>query len=568
MVVMTASSADTLILRQLNAIPVTTLIEQLQRKIFSNFYKLCSIDTCLNKSIRVFKNQISIENMLEAIVSLQKIFVSAYDELDEAKKRSLKEMFSIERKKIEDVLNQLSIENEEERVLRDNVIENITLLGKQIIVATSFDDQRVCKAVDFIKKGGVNPGYTMTNQEGTKFTIKQGNTVGHTLSEAFSSMVLNEIVKSFGVANPSLKLIANAFLIVKELGENDKSASIETRCNMALFAASQWSSDRASFEACQLFGLKKRIKAAGTRQVEDFKDLRELNAACDLGLETIIMPSALIVDFDLHTENFMLKINDEAVKNMHHKEQIKVHIELLQREMSKSNGVTREARITYLKGIITTLKDLGARVFFHKIDHDNGFYRYVDPARKVDFLTHRTSPIHRVGTLFKSQPTLHITELTGGTKEGMDQLLLSDKGIDKLLKINFEVQLAIMSKVSDEFFKILREKSIAIAGKDNKKQCNAAEFYLLNEFYHHIKEKRMPMPSDVSDDDIYILRSTILTQLELGAKLKVSDLHEQVYNRLLEKDKTGTLSAKQIELKTFLEEQCCPTFKQHQEFGL
>jgi len=162
------------------------------------------------------------------------------------------------------------------------------------------------------KEGGINPGYTITNGQGVRFTIKQGNTVGHTLSEVFSSMVLTEIVQTFDISDKSLALIAKSFLVVKESA--DKSDSIESRCRTTLYAASQWSNDKISFKACELFGLKNRLKAAGTRQIEDFEDLRELNTACNLGLETITIPTALIVDFDFHTENFLLKINDRHVK--------------------------------------------------------------------------------------------------------------------------------------------------------------------------------------------------------------------------------------------------------------
>src|SRR6185437_6998604 len=121
--------------------------------------------------------------------------------------------------------------------------------------------------------------------------------------------------------------------------------------------------------------------------------------------------------------------------------------------------------------------------------------RYTDPARKVNLLTHRTSPIHRVGVIFKTQPTLHITEVTGGTKEGMDQLLLSDHGVERLLKINLPEQQAIISRCLNNFSKHVREKSILIA--DDPIQINNAEFYLLNEFYHHIAELSMSAPKEI-----------------------------------------------------------------------
>ena len=84
-----------------------------------------------------------------------------------------------------------------------------------------------------------------------------------------------------------------------------------------MYAASQWSSDKLSFDACRLFGLKKRVKAAGTRLSDDFDDLRELNAVCDLGLEKIFIPTSFIADFDLHTENFQLiLLGNSRVKSL------------------------------------------------------------------------------------------------------------------------------------------------------------------------------------------------------------------------------------------------------------
>jgi hypothetical protein len=161
--------------------------------------------------------------------------------------------------------------------------------------------------------------------------------------------------------------------------------------------------------------------------------------------------------------------------------------------------------------------------------------------------------------LFKTQPTLHITEVTGGTKEGIDQLFLSDHGVERLLKIRFDEQQSIVAETLEVFFKRIHEKSILIAGK----QCSRAEFYLLNEFYYHIAELNMLTPKEVSDIDLNKIKKSISDKLELGTKFKVKDLFEQVYDRLLEKKKTNTLNAKQNELIAFLEEQnSATTFKE------
>ncbi len=428
---------------------------------------------------------------------------------------------------------------------------NNNFLPKPLTTAVAFDDERVNHATKCIRKeDGINPGYQITTTIGT-FTIKQGSTVGNTLSEVFSAMVLNKIVHIIDdVHDNSRTRVANAFLVVKN--RETTNISIEDNCKTRLYAASCWSSDKVSFKACQLFGLKTRVKAAGTRQADDFKDLLELNKTCDLGLEMITIPTALIADFDMHTENFMLKINDQNIKDKDKKMQFDGHIKIFEQYMNKMPDITRQERLTYLKGIIDILKKLGANVFFHKIDHDSGFYRYADPKRKVDFLTHRTSPVHRIGIFFKTQPTLHLTEITGGTKEGMDQLWLSDKSIERLLKVDLDHELAIVLQTAGEFFEVIREKSQVLAGENH----NAAEFYLLNEFYYHIKEESIPMPEHIGMSDLDAMKHLILEQLKLGTQLKVKDIHEQIYNRLLEKERMKeTLTEKQMQLKVFLEKQ-------------
>lgn len=493
---------------------------------------------------------------MEKIIKDIAILQNTLKEANRAETEILKKQVLKERKSIKKSLNTLSLFNNEEMKFRTTIIENLKKLEGQVKFTTEFDDDRIHQAKKSVKKEtGANPGYTVTNAENTRFTVKQGSTVGNTLSEVFSSMVLSEIIQASGTEDTSQVMIANAFLVVKNLEDKDKGATLEERCKKRLYAASQWSNDRASFEACQLLGFKKRKKGAGTRQVQEFEDLRQLNAACNLGLEKIVIPTALIADFDLHAENFMLKINDLKVKE-EHKKQVSVHLDLLKELMENTSGLSRKFRMDSLIVNIKVLKELGVNVFFHKIDHDSGFYRYADPRRVVDFLTHRTSPIHREGMFFKTQPTLHLTEMTGGTKEGMDQLLLSKDGIERLVNISLDKELDIVSRTAGKFFQMIHEKSEVLegaAGTNNVKQ-RSAEFYLLNEFYHHIKEKRMPTPKVVTELDIAKLKTEILQQLKLGTKLKVTDLHSQVYKRLLEKEnKKEALTGNQLRLRKFLE---------------
>ncbi len=495
------------------------------------------------------KDKIAMQKIKKDIGILQ----TTFNDANKAGTQSLKKKFIKERKAIKKVLNALGLSNEEDIRFRTSIIKNLRKLEGQVVFNTGFDDDRVNLATKSIKKEtGANPGYTITNSKHTRLTVKQGKTVGNTLAEVFSSMVLSEIVQKSGTEDKSQVMIANAFLVVKNADEKDNSATVKERCEKRLYAASQWSKDKASFEACQLFGLKKRKMRAGTNQVQDFEDLRKLNAACGLGLEKIFIPTALIADFDLHLENFMLKINDQGVAKQD-KQLVNKHLALL-KEIMENKTLSREVRMYNLITNIEGLKNLGAKVFFHKIDHDSGFYRYADPRRIVDFFTHRTAPIHREGFRLKTQPTLHLTEITSATKKGMDQLLLSDDGIERLLNISLKKELDTVIRTAGNFFEVVRQKSEKLegaAGASNQNQ-RSAEFYLLNEFYHHIKEQRMPTPKEVTEVDIVKLKEEIVHQLELGTKLKVTDLHTQVYKRLLEKNE---LTENQNKLVAFLEKE-------------
>jgi len=328
-------------------------------------------------------------------------------------------------------------------------------------VAPLFRDPELENATKVVKKeGGANPGYTITNSEGTRFTVKQGHTVGNTLSEVFSSMVLSRMAQTED--KKPQKIIADAFLVIKKSEDEKKEAllSIKERCQASVYAASRWSKDVGSFSAAKLLGSAKRKKAAGTRQAGDFNDLRILNQRCNLGLEKIISPTVISADFDLHTENFLLKVDDTHVTK-ENKAKIKPFLELLEEAMKKNKELTPEDRIHNLVTIIDKLKGLGADVFFHKIDHDNGFYRYPDAERKVDFSTHQTSPLHRVGFVIKTQPTLHITEITGGKTQGFDELFLSVAEFNKLIKRSSSlVQFMQKSPLKGLKLDLKRDKSV------------------------------------------------------------------------------------------------------------
>lgn len=558
------------IISDINSLPIPEYVnKQLRKELIDNIVSLKN-----NIDIKYLQEKIFIDydNLLKKVPNKKDVLKKIYDDLvilnkvssefrfkNEIEKMFLKEKIHDQINKIEQLLSALKFENNDERKPSENLLDDIKQLNKKLIVETRFSEPFVNKAMEFAKKeGGVNQGCNITNVEGVRFTIKQGSTVGNTLAEVFSSMVLDGIVKALiqdvkSETPVHRQLIAKAFLVTKNPESKDKDLSIEDRCMTRLYAASQWSKVKASFDACQLFGLEKRIKAAGTRQVEDFEDLRDLNAACDLGLEFIALPPVLIADFDMHTENYKLQISDEKVPSVR-QDDFDAHLSLFRQELLKTQHVSRKERVMYLIGIISILKAFGADLYFHKIDHDSGFLRYADPERKVELLTHRTSPIHFSGGIFKLQPTLHITEITGGTKEGLDQLFLSEVSIEGLLNINYDTELKIVLKAANEFFDIIREKSLAIVSKDIQNGF-ATEFYLLNELYYHLKEERRPIPSSVDLLDILKMREEIIFQLKLGTQFKVQDLHIQLYQRLLEKDEENILSDKEKVLKSFLEKQ-------------
>lgn len=202
-------------------------------------------------------NESNLQPLFEKIALVQTSFANAIDKqtIEE------KEKFSKERDEFKKMLMKYS----KDQNLNSRITENIMKLDQFLVYQTSLDEDRVKSVKKVVKKAsGANAGYTITNDENTKFTVKQGKTMGNTLSEVFSSMVLSKMAEASGVENNSKKVIAHAFLVVDKTEMTDKNISIEQNCKKHLFAASEWSTGR-SFEACQLFGLDKRKKAAGSR---------------------------------------------------------------------------------------------------------------------------------------------------------------------------------------------------------------------------------------------------------------------------------------------------------------
>lgn len=389
------------------------------------------------------------------------------------------------------------------------------------------------------------------------------------------SSVEEKLEKKSDLSTPLIQktVIAPAFLVIKKNQEptdakiagviKDKSpAEIETQIKQQIFVASEWSRDAYSLEACKLYGLEKRIRGAGSRLKSMFDMLRKLNKDCDLGLEAVALSAVFDADFDLHTENFMLKFNTSAVSEenkkltqdnleafklliaarikIYKKESADIELkkfnELTSATVTAENLVNDDSYYTILKNCILTLKEQNVEVYFHKIDHDSGFYRYDDAKRKVDFMTHMTAPVHITPDhKIKTQPTLHITELTGATKEGMDELLLTDKAIEIVMKNDIIKQMETLSHVNQEFFAEIHAKAQQLENL-NANDKNNAELSLLNAFYYHITERNLvyPIQKKTIDAKITHAQKQIERALSRGAVYKMNDLHEQLYKRVIE----------------------------------
>jgi hypothetical protein len=430
------------------------------------------------------------------------------------------------------------------------------------------------------KEDGANPGYTINTDQNT-FTLKQGSTIGKTVAESFSFHfydLIEKIEKEERKADAkslNIRKAARAFLVTKEIKSIDAKMDFEAMQNQLkqkLYVASEWSNDSLSIKGCHLFGLEKRILRAGSSQEDMFDRLRKLNLDCDLGLEDIVLFSTVTADFDLHTENFMLNFNTNSVEE---KDQKIVEIELkhfnllistkikLEKKELITEDIFSELKLTkkeievndkYFEELTKRIKSLQRKkveVYFHKIDHDSGFYRFVDANRKVDFNTHKTSPVY-VGSSgdMEMQPTLHITELTGGKKNGFDELLLTKRSIRLIAKLNVN---RVMENMCQAARIIFAEAKIISQEEGTSQQKKIKEFIILKEYYHHLTKIQLRCDISKIDAELENVLSKILKALSLGSIYKTNDLHEQLYTRLIQKEKEEKiLSSDLIEFKTYL----------------
>lgn len=444
------------------------------------------------------------------------------------------------------------------------------------------------------KTSGANPGVDITIREsnGTKrtYTVKQGKNIGNTIAENFIAQLTRNMVgiepqisapaplpepRALEAAAPSeaerkgkekivkedkdpkkeskkiiKTIIAPAYLVLR--ASDIKPATPIAACRQQLWVASEWSQDKASFEACKIFGLEKRISMAGTFQTEVFNQLRELNQRCQLGLEAVLIAATYTGDFDLHLENFMLKFNTQHVpeKDMR---AVNLLIGKFEDIITKRKEIKKEDYLEVLVSTIDQIKYLGVEVYFHKIDHDSGGYRYTDPERKVDFSTHRTSPVRIQGGKIITQPTLHITELTGTEGEGIDQLLLSESAIHILQNNPLDKQMETIRRVASILFDDIHRAVFAMTHLNSKGRVEA-EYELLNQFYFHLTGNDIPFNSELPAKKlIKDMQDNIREALDLGTVYKINDLQIQLYKRIQEKEsKEGKLPESQKAFKSFL----------------
>lgn len=371
--------------------------------------------------------------------------------------------------------------------------------------------------------GGANPGFRETRQ-GEIRTIKQGSTQGNTLAEYASYLRLERLRQT---TENTHQTIAKAEL--RPTITTDAENFVKN-----LYVDSVWSSDFGSLEASKLFGFATRPKGAGTRYPEMFKRLRELNAECQLGLEDVLFSAITTADFDLHTDNFMLKMDVTGITDDLQKAEAMDLIESFKKFIdSRRSRLFHAKNFTeaYLNKLVSKIKEMqgkGVNLYFHKIDHDSGFYRYCDLDRRIDLKSHRSSPfaskkrtpLKNSGIFLQTQPTQHIGELlTGGDPVNSEQLLLSERA-KKIIRTNTiinqekDTQLALW-----EFFDSTHEKAQLIECKEKKgdvleQEQLRAELMLLREFHSHVTHQSYQ--SDKAEN-IYALDSDII---ELREKIK------------------------------------------------
>ncbi len=175
----------------------------------------------------------------------------------------------------------------------------------------------------------------------------------------------------------------------------------------AVYVSSEYNphSSKDPLMGFKLVGHKNRPKMAKTLHTRDLiTPLENLDKEYDLGLENILASAWLQGDKDIHSGNFVLIIDDSGV-NAEYQNSFEVLASYYRNEIK--NPSKKPAHFVF----ISALRDIGAKVYFEKIDHGYGFYHtnYYKNRTPLNFLN-RVEPFFRDILHGRARPTDHFTE--------------------------------------------------------------------------------------------------------------------------------------------------------------
>jgi hypothetical protein len=359
-----------------------------------------------------------------------------------------------------------------------------------------------------------------------KYTIKQGHTKGNTIAEFAAQLRLSRVREKDAKQNVNVKEIkeekyhgiaedeketkelkqhdrpikkakdnpryAKSFLVT-ELKSPDQTYSTAEDFIEHLYAASRWQPDLAhAVNACKLFGFVKRPKpGAGTFHPELFEDLRKLNEECELGLEEVFHATALTADLDFHTDNYLLNFDLSQLEE-DQKTQAEQLIEQFKALFKDERPIHNRANhLREMIAIINEIKNKGrenhkAHIYFHKIDHDSGLYRFCDEEREVSLRDHGTAIAHidfiGVRPHIRMQPTNHLAELLVG--ERPEDFITSNASMDAVMANPINQQVLDSQQAMNDFFAAIHQQCQISVQKESEQL--RAELILLKHFQQHI----------------------------------------------------------------------------------
>lgn len=203
-------------------------------------------------------------------------------------------------------------------------------------------------------------------------------------------------------------------------------ASVETEDGYEYYVTSEYESNCLipPIDGFQLF-FKERPKFAGSKhQLDLIKPLEQLDEMFSLGLTDILASTKLQNDEDSHSGNFILIINkgDISEENLQRAKDLAARYrdEINQLIQSKSHWRANKKEITQKlinkhTGYIRLLKELGAEVYFQKIDHGYSFYHIAYEKPRLIRSNH-SRPMLRSVTNLSARPTDHFLEYTKTTQ--------------------------------------------------------------------------------------------------------------------------------------------------------